>query len=913
MTFRTKSGRLVTVGRQLAAGGEGEVFAVMSPEGTVLKKYRPEVLAKATATERKLRAMVASRPAQWQDDSGHVTLAWPTDVVMEDGRFTGFLMPVVDTKNTVELHQVANPTDRRSTAGANGWTRGFTWKYLVRTAANLAQATHTLHESGAVIGDFNERNILVTSDARVTLIDCDSMQVSTPWGDRYLCRVGRLDFTPPELLNANWETTVRQPSSDLFALAIHVYQLLMEGEHPFRGTWKGTGDKPDAPILARQGDWAHKRGGPLSPRRRAISGDLLPQEIETLFRRAFEDGASRPSRRPTALEWHTSLAKLESSLRQCKNDHAHFYPAAHRTCPWCQHEQQVRGSARPTVTGRPPVQNPLPTAMAPNLTAPAAAVQPGGAGAARTGTIRVPPAASPRASTIPAGILTDTGLKASAGRTGLFMASTGSVIGAGWLFGALTAATLAGPAALLSWVVGGVAVLALSLVHAELCGMFPVAGGLARFPARAFGSVVGAAFGWTAWLQAAAVTPIEVLATEYYLAQWEPGSWGSLVSSGSVPTGKGYLCAIALTALFTWVNWAGLRALTRLNNLATWWKLAIPIIIGIELLTHFHGVNFKTAGTWMPYGARGVLSAVSSGGIVFAYLGFEQAGQFAGESRNPQRDVPWAIVASVVAATVLYVLLQTSFIGALPAGDLAHGFAGLASDPGVDQGFLGLAGTAGLTGALIGLLRATPAIATAGTALAYSGATPRLSYGLARSGLAPAAFAKVNRNGVPGAGLLAAFAASMLFTLPGQGWNQTIGDLTTASALMYAAAPLCLGAFRLQFPAQRRPYRLPNAGFMGPATFAVASLIAYWSGWDAYWRIGVALIIGAGFLLATARPGNHNPKAVAWLVAYLTGMGVLTRFGQYAGGTGTLPMWWDMVIVALFSVVIYFWAVSTRL
>ena len=268
------SRRRVTVGRQLAGGGEGMVFEVTTPD-MVLKAYKPEVLAKAPSLHDKLQALVANPPAEWREAaSGHVTLAWPSQVVLQNGRFVGFLMPAVDTASSVELHRVANPSDRRTATGKTAWMRGFTWRYLVHTAANLAHATSVLHKSGAVIGDFNERNVLVTSQARVTLIDCDSMQFTAPGGQAFFCRVGRPEFTPPELLNADWSKTFRHPSSDLFALAIHLYQLLMEGEHPFRGVW--CGEKPPVPELALEGIWSHQRGGPLRPRPAAPDFGLLP-------------------------------------------------------------------------------------------------------------------------------------------------------------------------------------------------------------------------------------------------------------------------------------------------------------------------------------------------------------------------------------------------------------------------------------------------------------------------------------------------------------------------------------------------------------------------------------------------------------------------------------------------------------
>jgi DNA-binding helix-hairpin-helix protein with protein kinase domain len=337
MTFTTNSGRPVAVGQRLARGGEGEVFAVTSPPGMVFKKYLPIAFSRDRALEHRLRVMAANRPVGWREPvSGHVTLAWPTEIVLENRRFAGFLMPAVDMNATVEVHRVTNPSDRRSATGTTSWAQKFTWKYLVYAAANLARATQALHDAGVVIGDFNERNVRVSLDASVTLLDCDSMQVTDPaTGKRLFCQVGRPEFTPPELMNADWSKTVRHPSSDLFALAIHIYQLLLEGEHPFRGVWSGPGDKPSVSELARRGDWAHKSSGLLRPRPSAVPITLLPTTIAEMFRKAFEDGATNPAARPSAFDWEQVLGQLASSLRECAADPEHVYPSALHACPWC--------------------------------------------------------------------------------------------------------------------------------------------------------------------------------------------------------------------------------------------------------------------------------------------------------------------------------------------------------------------------------------------------------------------------------------------------------------------------------------------------------------------------------------------------------------------------------------------------
>src|SRR5437868_489174 len=93
-------------------------------------------------------------------------------------------------------------------------------------------------------------------------------------------------------------------------------------------------------------------------------------------------------------------------------------------------------------------------------------------------------------------------LRRDVGFWGLMFVSLGSIIGSGWLLGALTAATLAGPASLLSWILAAVMLAILALVHAELGAAYPVAGGTARFPSFVFGPLAGFTAGWMAWLQA---------------------------------------------------------------------------------------------------------------------------------------------------------------------------------------------------------------------------------------------------------------------------------------------------------------------------------------------------------------------------------------------------------------------------
>ena len=331
------------IGPPLSQGGQGTIHVVLDASERVLKRFHEAELARALDLEERLRAMVAHRPAGWRETSGHAMLAWPSDVVLDGNRFVGHVMPRLRLADVVELHVLSNPSDRRHPhASTPGWVRGFTWRHLVRTGANLALATDVLHRSDYVVGDFNERNILVCHDTRVTLVDCDSMQVPNPRsGPPFLCGVGRAEFTAPELLDVDIRTTTRRASSDLFALAVHIFQLLMEGVHPFDGVWQGDGEKPRRHQLAQQGLFAYAGDPRLSPRPTAMAFDLLPVDVQELFTRAFVLGAADPDVRPTGREWFDALGRCATDLRTCAAVEHHVYPPHHTACPWCAQDQRV--------------------------------------------------------------------------------------------------------------------------------------------------------------------------------------------------------------------------------------------------------------------------------------------------------------------------------------------------------------------------------------------------------------------------------------------------------------------------------------------------------------------------------------------------------------------------------------------
>jgi len=532
---------------------------------------------------------------------------------------------------------------------------------------------------------------------------------------------------------------------------------------------------------------------------------------------------------------------------------------------------------------------------------------------------------------------TDVGLRREVGFIGAVWASESSIIGSGWLFASLFATELAGASAIYAWIIAGACVIILSLVHAELGGMYPVAGGTARFPHYAFGGVAGVSFGFFSWLQAAAVAPVECYAVMRYAYYY----WHSIyVPSTGLVTGLGLGMTIILMAIFTVVNFLGVRWLARVNSTVMWWKLAVPVLAIIVLLFKWHSGNWSAgtpgpvvsgahvdgSGGFAPFGAKGVLNAVVGAGIVFAYLGFEQADQLAGEVRNPQRTLPRAIITAMLIGTVVYVMVQVVFIAAMDPAQLTHGFPGITNANVLSGPIAGLAGLIGL-GWLAIILRVDAVISPSGTGLIYETATSRVSYGLARNRYVPQIFRWTDRRGVPWFSLLFAFVLGLFFLLPYGTWQGLVGLITGASVLMYAGAPLSLMAFRRRLPDASRPYRMGGAIVIAPLAFIIASLLIYWSGFETVWKLGIALVIGyvvigIAMVFDEERPklGAKEWKAASWLPVYIIGMGIISWQGQFSGGatkpplnTGHIALWWDIILVAGFSLAIFIWAQLTSL
>ena len=502
-------------------------------------------------------------------------------------------------------------------------------------------------------------------------------------------------------------------------------------------------------------------------------------------------------------------------------------------------------------------------------------------------------------------------LKREIGPIGLTAIAVSGIIGSGWLFAPMLAAQLAGPAAILAWLIGSLSMLLLALTFAEISAMFPLPGGIASIPQVTHGNVVSIAMGWTAWLGYLLTAPVEVEATLRYLGRYAP--WIFEGSSYEDLSWAGSGMALGFMVLFVILNALGVRLFTIINTSITWIKIVVPLIItAVFVASSFEPSNFSEPAGFAPYGVGGILAAVSSGGVILSMIGFRHAIDMAGEVRNPGRIVPLAMIAAMLICLLIYLGLQVAFVGALQPHDLANGWSGLKfSHPG---GPLASVATAlGLLW-LVSLMNTTAVISPFGSALVAVGANARLVLAMTGTSFMPAVFGTLSRFGVPFNALLLNLVIGWL-AVAYLDFSEIVAAHSSLVVLSFIVGPIAVVALRSLAADYQRPFRLPAVHVIGYATFILATLIVYWSGWQTVRIIGLAMAVGIvvfAFRLHRMDRRELDLAQAAWLLPYCLGIGLLSYLGSF-GGIDLIGEGYDIAACTVFCIFIYRLALRSAL
>lgn len=341
-----------TLGKSIARGGEGEIFLVKNRQDIVIKRYlipqsfnsinsQTEFLKEFKLLEEKLLFMRDNPP----DNSVFNDLAWPIDVLYSnEGTFFGFVMPKLDANKELASLYSYNPDNSPL----------LTYQHKITVAINLCIVIAAVHKAGYVFGDFNPLNIGVNlNDGHVGFFDTDSYHIYNKSKDiTYRCKVCLSGYVAPELLNhlrglsyqaAPLPTFTQE--TDRFALAIHIFKLLMNGFTPYNGIKATDSLSTASPGLndeaVKNDNYCFKPGNvPMSVATPDIN--KFPEAIKKMFDLAFIDGRVNPNKRPTADDWINVLSDYFDNLKQCPKNHSHYYYKNNSTCPYCEADTKYK-------------------------------------------------------------------------------------------------------------------------------------------------------------------------------------------------------------------------------------------------------------------------------------------------------------------------------------------------------------------------------------------------------------------------------------------------------------------------------------------------------------------------------------------------------------------------------------------
>jgi hypothetical protein len=345
-TYYGTNGATYKIAAELNNGGEGKVCYISSNPDLVCKVYKPTKLN--SELRRKINFMLELHSEF--TDKNLSSLAWPIDLARnEKGDFIGFVMKKVTGDSIRKCYTV------------NDFS--VTYRQRIWIAINLCALVDSVHTSiKQVIGDFNPDNILVDKNTGVvSLVDTDSFHLKTKNGIVFRCGVLQGQYLAPELQGVDLKTTYSEtytPETDRFSLAIHIFCLLMNGTHPFASrkapistsVGKNSVAFPAIESLIKDGQSPHfsRKRDDLLPPIYCPDISILPVNLQRLFRRAFDEGYSDPSVRPSAIEWYNELKAIERPIACCPKDSSHFYDFHVKKCPWCEIKELETQNTKPS-------------------------------------------------------------------------------------------------------------------------------------------------------------------------------------------------------------------------------------------------------------------------------------------------------------------------------------------------------------------------------------------------------------------------------------------------------------------------------------------------------------------------------------------------------------------------------------
>lgn len=485
----------------------------------------------------------------------------------------------------------------------------------------------------------------------------------------------------------------------------------------------------------------------------------------------------------------------------------------------------------------------------------------------------------------------------------------GSVIGSGWLFGAMYAAQKAGPISILGWIVGGVIMLSVALVTAELGMTRPESGGTSRYPLYSNGRLAAGVMGWCSVITVIGIPATEAAGVMQYASSYVPG----LFEDGSL-TALGLAASVGLLGVFTLLNFFGVKLFSESNNLITGIKVFIPITCVIALIvsgfTGWGGAggmsNFTDGGGFAPYGVGAGLGIIATTGIFFAFNGAAIIVTLSGEAKNPQKTIPAAMITTILFSIALYVGLQFSFLVAVPADQVLGGWHGVS----FDSPFAALALLVGMKW-LYWILIADAMLSPSGAAIVGVASNARNVTALAKTRFLPVQLDHLHPKWrVPRRALTVNFLIGTAFLVLLPSWHAIVGIIGILLAFTLGIGCVSAGVFR-RAGVSTAQTQIRGVQYLAPFAFSAGGLAVTWVPWDDVYPTLPFLAAGLVWYAIVAVVQKHpvdEMRAGIWLVGFILFLYVMCWAGEF--GVAIIPTPFDFICVAAGSVGFYYWGVK---
>lgn len=479
------------------------------------------------------------------------------------------------------------------------------------------------------------------------------------------------------------------------------------------------------------------------------------------------------------------------------------------------------------------------------------------------------------------------------------------VIGSGWLFSPFKTAAIAGPAALITWVVSGFIMLMLALCFAEVASLYPKRGLSAIVPSISHNKYFGFPFALANWFGIVAVIGLEADATIQYLMNLTPHLKPYLFQNEQM-TWAGNSLSIGLVLIYCLLNYWGAKTLTKANNILAIIKVIVPVVAALMFIgVAFHPSNFTIVNnSFLPYGMKSILGAILTTGIIVSFNGFQSIVSFASEIKKPEKTIPLSLVISLLFCLLVYLLLQTAFIGAIPTEMLAHGWQGLQFSAPMIQLSL-LIGISTFTSVIY--FGAT--VAPSGAGVAFTGTATRMFTAMSRSGQMPKFFNTSHpQYNVSRRSLVANTVLAALFLILFRSWTQLAEFLSLFHILSYLPIPIALCVFRKALVTRKFPFRLWGGQLIALFVFVMFTYLTTLGHLKTVSEILLSfLILQIGFILVNSKSGWDILSAIQQslgITLYFCGIWLLTYLSPTQNPN--VNGWEFATLVVVFSTIAFY-------